>query len=93
MYLGHDLNCNNYRQACSINDGSSVVITGGVSTYNITSNGTTSEKKVTRYNLGGFVEDLQELNIARYDHACGGFNTESGARVGIHSAQLKLIML
>ena len=62
-----------------------MVITGGVSTYNITTNDTSSQSKVTRYNLGGFVEDLQELNIARYDHACGGFNTELGARVGIHS--------
>ena len=65
----------NHRKACSINDGSSVVITGGYQNDVLAT--------VTRYSLYGFEEDLPDLNIARKFHACGGFNTESGARVGI----------
>merc|ERR1719336_1750133 len=50
--------------ACAIDLGDSVVVTGG---------GAETHRKVTRYNGGGFVEDLPDLNTARQAHACAYF--------------------
>ena len=39
----------------------------------VTGGGAETNRKVTRYNGGGFVEDLPDLNTARYAHACAYF--------------------
>ena len=74
----------NSSHACSINDGDSVVITGGAGEGSIT-----VSPRVTRYNKDGWLEDMPELNIAsdssnlpgRKDHACGGFYNSLEERV------------
>ena len=53
-----------FSAACAIDLGDSVVVTGG---------GAETHRKVTRYNGGGFVEDLPDLNTARQAHACAYF--------------------
>ena len=54
------------RNACAIDLGDSVVVTGG-------GRQDLGDKKVTRYNGGGFVEDLPDLITARRRHACAYF--------------------
>jgi len=55
--------------ACGIEDGDSLIITGGSW---INSKGeTVATKTVDRYNSKGFVEDLPEMNVARRSHGCG----------------------
>jgi len=50
--------------ACGIQDGLSIVITGGY-----------GQNHVTRYNISGFVEELTQLPENRYGHACGALPT------------------
>ena len=54
-----------FRQACAIADpvGPFVVVTGGVITLNT----------VSRYNRGGWVEDLANITEGRYRHGCAGY--------------------
>jgi len=46
-------------QACGIPDEDTIVMTGGY-----------RHKRVTRYSVDGFVEELPQLPEKRYDHAC-----------------------
>ena len=89
--FGYHLNDNNYRMSCSINDGSTVVIIGSAIWDHMFEWSFSGHSKVVRYNTEGFVEELPELNFGRYDHGCGGYNTESGARVGIHSSDIIIL--
>ena len=52
-----------YRLACAIPEEASLVITGGRYT----------ERKVSRYYITGWVEDLPELNVGRYVHGCSSY--------------------
>ena len=54
-----------FRHACAIADpaGPSVVLTGGVNTLNT----------VSRYNRGGWVEDLANMTEGRIRHGCAGY--------------------
>ena len=52
-----------YRKACAIPDTDTVVITGGY--Y--------SQKRVSRYSVQGWQEDLPDLNTGRRNHACAGY--------------------
>ena len=38
--------------------------------------------KVSRYSTTGWTEDLDDLNTARYGHACSFYTTDSGDKVG-----------
>ena len=64
--------------ACGISDEETgtVLITGGY-------NGSESKSltRVSRYNTTGWVEDIAELNIARANHACSSYISQSGERV------------
>ena len=53
-----------FSDACAIADpaGPSVVVTGGRHTRNT----------VSRYNRGGWVEDLASMTLGRYYHGCAG---------------------
>ena len=42
--------------------------------------GSETQTTVSRYNAGGWVEDLPSLNLGRYYHACAGY-TSGGRRV------------
>ena len=69
----------NFSGACAIELEDKVVVTGGgydvYGDYYIyyfnTENIVTS--KVSVYNIGGWVEDLPDLNTGRYNHGCGNY--------------------
>ena len=72
--------------SCSINDGDSVVITGGSGeerSERDTGGSITVSARVARYKQSGFDEEMQDLNIGRQDHACGLIHTESKEKVFI----------
>jgi len=58
-------------RACGINDGSSVIVTGG---YYVL-------KTVSRYNLEGFIENMPTLITGRYDHGCGLFINQDNTKI------------
>ena len=68
-----------FRQTCAIADpnGPSVVVTGGVNTMNT----------VSRYNRGGWVEDLAHITVGRYYHGCAGY-MKDGELVSRYSENL-----
>ena len=68
-----------YSDACAIPDTNTVVITGGITVVN-TGGMTDALATVSRYNDGGWMEDLPELITARRAHACAGY-TSGGKRV------------
>ena len=59
------------RYSCSIQDieNPSVIITGGADLGASVPNW----KRVTRYDIEGFVEDMPPLNIGRAGHGCGAY--------------------
>jgi len=61
--------------ACGINDGSSVIVTGGYGS------GIGHLKTVSRYNLEGFMENMPSLITARNGHGCGSFTNEDNIKV------------
>ena len=63
-------NCVFYRQACAITDSDTVVITGGWNTL----------KKVSRYSVQEWQEDLPNLITGRMNHACTSY-LSGGRRV------------
>ena len=61
--------CLYFRHACSIQFNEKVIVTGGYYT------GTTfyTTRIVSVYNIGGWVEDLPDLNTGRRNHGCGHY--------------------
>merc|ERR1711915_84414 len=55
--------------ACGIEDGDSLIVTGGG--WINARDELVATKKVVRYNSKGFVENLPETNVARRSHGCG----------------------
>ena len=55
------VNC--FRDVCTIEADELVIVTGGWYTRNT----------VTEYNIDGWVRELPDLNMGRYDHGCGYF--------------------
>ena len=65
-----------YRNACSIEVGYEVIITGGGKFgEEITS------AKVSVYNVDGWVQDLPSLNMARFYHGCGFYINDDNKKV------------
>merc|ERR1712106_418861 len=64
------------KYACSIPDldGQSVVLSGGGFDEEVS-------KVVTRYNKHGFVEDMPQLTVGRFDHACAAYQRDDGTQV------------
>ena len=62
----------NFSEACAINLGSSVILTGG--RFTLTT--------VSQYNEAGWEKDLPSLQAGRQDHGCAYFNNTAGSRVG-----------
>ena len=61
-----------FRYSCLIDEGESFLLTGG---------GAGSESTVSRYNINGWVEDLDDLITGRYGHGCTQYSNTRGARV------------
>ena len=62
-----------YSNACSINLGSSVILTGS----------SLSPNRVSEYSVSGFTRDLPQLLTGRSNHGCSYFENEQGTRVDI----------
>ena len=56
--------------------------------------GTTWEttSKVSRYSTTGWTNDLPDLNIARRNHACSFYTTDSGDNVGFTSVLIQIYL-
>ena len=62
-----------FREACAIDMGDSVILTGGY--Y--------SQNKVTEVRIDGSYIELPELNLERYQHGCSSYLDEYGNKVTI----------
>ena len=60
-----------FSDACAINLGSSVILTGGW--YTLTT--------VSQYNEAGWEKDLPTLQTGRWNHGCAYFNNDAGSKV------------
>ena len=69
--------------ACSINLGSTVILTGGFYSPN----------RVSEYSETGFTRDLPQLLQGRYSHGCSYFENEEGTKVDIVSHSCGVIIL
>ena len=61
--------------ACSIDNGSSVLLTGGKYSHN----------RVSEYSETGYQGDLPQLLQGRHNHGCTYFENEYGTKVEINS--------
>ena len=71
-----------YRSACAIPEEASIVITGGRNT----------QRTVSRYSITGWVEDLAELNVGRYDHGCSSYYKD-GAQASLCNSVIMFVYL
>ena len=65
------------RRACSIELPEMFLLTGGYDT----------QTKVSQYFNSGWMEDLPELNVGRYNHGCGFYFNDDMERVSISVLQ------
>ena len=63
-----------FSDACSIEFEDKVIITGGLYSGVFST-------KASVYNHSGFVADLADLNVPRYDHGCGSYLNENNQKV------------
>merc|ERR1711892_140161 len=85
------------KYACAIPDldGHSVVLAGGGFHED-------DSKRVSRYNIHGFVEDMPQLTVGRMDLGCGSYQRDDGTQVmlvaggmlstGIHTATTEILV-
>ena len=74
--------------ACTIELNDKVVVTGGVSTGNYFSEDYYVRRLVSVYNIGGWLEDLPDLNIGREQHGCGHYVDNNNNMVIINHSYL-----
>ena len=65
-------------QSCGVDMGDLFVVIGGWNPEK-----KRAMRKVTLYNDDGFVRNLPDLIMGRYDHACAGFQDINGDMVGV----------
>ena len=63
-----------FSASCLIDEGETFLVTGGYDSGPIST--------VSRYNINGWVEDLDNLLIARWSHGCSQFTNNDGDKVG-----------
>jgi len=68
------------RYACLIDEGDSFLLTGGFHTYDNVQLPTT---RTSRYSSDSWLEDLDDLNTGRWNHACGWYTNMEGKRTNI----------
>ena len=73
-------------QACPINLGRTVILTGGSTYYDYK---TTS--RVVEYNETGYLRDLPPLQVQRTDHGCGYILSQDGIKVNINNIKVPTI--
>ena len=74
-----------FSYSCLIDEGNRFILTGGY--------GRKPESTVSRYNMNGWVEDLDDLITARYGHMCSQFTNKDGYKVGLHENIDQLLIL
>ena len=62
---------NVYSSSCPIDEGQTFLLTGGIYSREI----------VSRYNINGWLEDLDNLNTGRYSHGCTQYTNNDGVKV------------
>ena len=66
---------NIYSWSCLIDEeGDSFLLTGGEVLFSVSA-------RTSRYSSDSWLEDLDDLNIARQEHACGWYTDSNGRRV------------
>ena len=75
--------CVYFREACSIQLDDKFIVTGGQ--YNMTT--------VSVYDIGGWVEDLPDLNDGRCNHGCGHYVDNNNDIVRLVLVLLLLIFI
>ena len=60
------------------------IITGGKKGAIHRHNNTLILKSVKKYRINGTTETLPDLNVGRFNHACGKFDNDDGATVSLH---------
>ena len=85
IYASHiSIKSNNilvFSQSCGVELGDLYVVIGGIETPNTQLK--QGIRKVGLYNDNGFVRNLPDLVMGRYDHACAGFQDINGDMVGV----------
>ena len=71
-----------YSEACAIPEMASLVITGGGYV----------QRTVSRYNSTGWVEDLANLTVGRWNHGCSSYYKD-GAQVSICNSVIIFVYL
>ena len=71
-----------YSEACSINIGQTLLLTGG--TYSL--------NRVSEYSEDGYLRDLPQLLQGRRNHGCSYFENEEGTKVDIDSNSCGVII-
>lgn len=69
--------------SCLIDEGEKFLLTGGRVME--------TEKKVARYDINGWVEDLDDLNTERYAHGCTRYTNSAGDKVRIECVMNSLV--
>ena len=69
---------NVYSSSCLIDEGQTFLLTGG--TY--------SMETVSRYNINGWLEDLDNLNTGRRLHGCTQYTNNDGVKVIMFALKL-----
>ena len=67
-----------FSYSCLIDEGESFLLTGGF----LVSTGGYGVSTVSRYNINGWVEDLDDLITGRNGHGCTQYKNHLGDRVG-----------
>ena len=73
-----------FSASCGVELGDLYVVTGGIENPNLPNNlKPLGIRKVGLYNDNGFVRNLPDLVMVRYNHACAGFKDINGDMVGV----------
>ena len=73
-----------FSSSCGVELGDLYVVTGGIENPNLPNNlKPLGIRKVGLYNDNGFIRNLPDLVMERYDHACAGFQDINGDMVSM----------
>ena len=72
--------------SCLIDEGQTFLLTGG-------SYSGTRKKVSSRYNINGWMEDLDDLNTGRWSHGCTQFTNNDGDKVRMEFVMTSLILI
>ena len=74
-YVGWMINLDICSYSCLIDEGKTFLLTGGEDFVTETSS------RVSRYDINGWLEDLDDLNTGRSQHGCARYTNNNGDKV------------